>query len=192
MKNKVFVALCSAFCLASVALAFGQADRVGQLSPNATKEILRNLQPQLSAELRRQLGTRPEAADLMVHPIQITPQTSPMPSMAKFRLFVPLTNIGRAASVGVVVKLMRRDTSGRTGRDVLAASARLASLRPDEMGGLGMDVLIAKTSLAKHYSRVWVVITPSDLRHTRTYSDANDANNTTELSADELLARVGK
>ena len=192
MKNKVLVALCGALSLAPLALAFGQSERVGALSPSVVKEVLRNLQPQLDQATRRALAPRPEAADLMVHPIQITPQTSSMPSLVKFQLFVPISNIGRTASKGVVVKLMRRDTSGRVERDVLATSTRMPSLAPEAMGGLGMSVLIAKSSLAKHYSRVWVVITPSDLRHTRTYSDANDANNTTELSADELQARVGK
>ena len=192
MKKKSLVAVCTALVLAlpPLALAMTPQDRVGALPPATVKEIVRSIQPEIDRAALRQALARPEAADLMVHPIQVE-KLPPKNGLLRFRVFVPISNIGKASSVGVVAKLMGVDAA--TGRERLSTSARIVALRGGEMSGFGNVVGIeAKASVvARHFSKLWVVLEPSDRRHTTTYSDANNTNNTVELSGDELVRKLG-
>jgi hypothetical protein len=193
MKIQNLYVLCGALSLAALAplaLAAIPQEKVGALSPDTVRSIVRTLQPQLDPAPARKLRPRPEAADLKVYPMQVE-RVAAAEGRLRFRIFVPISNIGRASSVGVVAKLMGIDAA--TGRERLCTSARIPALRMDEMQGVGNVVGIeAKASVvSQRYSKLWIVLEPSDRRHTTTYSDADNTNNTVELSGDELVRKLG-
>lgn len=138
---------------------------------------------------------RPEAADLSVGPLQVEVITR---TPLKFKLSVPIKNIGRAATRGAVVKLMVVDTfsAGRfdpAGR--MAASRRLPAQRMDQVETFTVTLThVGRTAdqIARMYSRLWVVLEPPDLRAGREFHDANDANHApVELTGTEFVRRLG-
>jgi hypothetical protein len=190
MKLSNLYIVLSLATLAPFALAMAPQEKVGALSPNVVKQIVRSIQPGIDREALRRALTRPEAADVMVHPVQIE-KLPDKNGLLQFRIFVPISNIGRASSVGIVAKLMGVDAA--TGRERICASARIPALRMDEMSGVGSVVGIENRAsvVARRFSRLWVVLEPSDRRSTTIYSDANNTNNTVEISGDELVRRLG-
>jgi hypothetical protein len=198
MKKVTRLALCSLIALATVAIA-GAQERAQTLSPEVLRVISDNLKP-----FRNQAFVRPEAADLMVHPIQIeviskTPARASGKFDVRFRIIVPVTNLGRTAMrAGTVVNLLVEDTYS-AGRFVaggrLSASRRLPVQSMDQTESLVATVLQAgatSETLAKRYHRILVQLAPVNTIASRTFHDANDANNTTaEISGEEFVRQLG-
>ena len=148
---------------------------------------------------------RSEQADLMAHPIQAEViSRTPVPRSqgrvdVRYRIVVPITNIGRATlPAGTVANLMVEDTYS-AGRQrpggFLLTSRRLPSQRMDQTEALVFTALTTTPErppvFARRFKRVWLQLAPVNTLHSREYHDANDANNTSEISGEELVRKLG-
>lgn len=169
---------------------------VKSLSPTELRRLVGSLKPLTDPSLREAL--RPAGVDLVVLPFEVEVRAR---SPLTFRLTVPLMNFGRTTF-----------TSGGVTAYLLAISRDNASPAPSEEGArtlLTYDVptlrtgertlLVADVSvtvgtpvLENLYLRTWVKLTAIDRRTRRSieYHDANDSNNTAQLSGTELVRRL--
>ena len=175
---------------------FFQDPTVKGLSPEAIKALARGLKPITDPLLREAL--RPAGIDLVVLPFQVevvvrTPLT--------FRLTIPITNFGRTTFTGGAVTAyllsISRDNASPAPSEEGARTLityDIPTLRTGERTLVVADVAstVGTPILENLYLRTWVKLNAIDRRTRRPieYHDANDSNNTAQLSGTELVRRL--
>lgn len=175
---------------------FFQDPVVKGLSPDAIKKLTRELKPLTDPLLRETL--RPAGIDLVVLPFQVDVVVR---SPLTFRLTIPITNFGRTTFTGGAVtayllSLARGNdspTPSEEGARTLV-TYDIPTLRTGERTLVVADVTstVGTTILENLYLRTWVKLNAVDRRTRRPieYTDANNRNNTAELSGTELVRRL--
>ena len=169
---------------------------VKSLSPAALQRLIRDLKPISDPALRDAL--RPAGIDLVVLPFQVEVLVR---APLTFRLTIPITNFGRttftAGSVTAYLLTISRDNASPTPSEEGARTLvtyNIPTLRTGERTLVVADVssTVSVAILENLYLRTWVKLNAIDLRTRRVieYHDANDRNNTAELSGTELARRL--